>query len=276
MRLHASHRGICTRVFRRFMSGGLMLLLAGSLPAPVLAEPDWGEAINTAGRQRMLTQRITRSYVQAGLGARTVLAREQLAASIRQFDSQHAALMQLQVSPEFNGLLMQVMKDWQPFRMLVSATPRRDQVGRLLELEAPLLDKCEQVVGLLEQHSGTPQGRLVNLSGRQRMLSQRLVKNYMLLAAGLASPKVLAQLDDDRVAFRRVLNTLLSERHYSVEIGQKLEDVADQWVWVESALDSMAEDHYPIIVADAGEKVLVVLEDLTRMYAQVEAAGTQQ
>ena len=45
---------------------------------------------------------------------------------------------------------------------------------RLLELSDQLLAQSEQVVQLLERHSGGQSARLVNRSGRHRMLSQRI------------------------------------------------------------------------------------------------------
>jgi hypothetical protein len=187
-----------------------------------------------------------------------------------EFEQQHAELKQLDLPAEIRDALRQVEADWGRFSVQAGGeyTPRK--LRQLVELDTELLQGCERVVYLLEEMTGTRQGRLVNISGRQRMLSQRLVKNYMLLSAGLDSPTLIARLGDDRAEFRKSLNTLMSERNYSPGIGLKLAEVAEQWVWVESALDSMLENHYPIIVADAAEKILVLLESLTRMYAVIE------
>ena len=250
-----------------------LVLLPLACPVPVFAEsnPDWASVINMAGRQRMLTQRITGSYIQAGLGANAVIAREQLARSLDQFEKQHAELVQVPLTGEIRNTLEQIEVDWVKFKALATGGLTRSSVKQLVALDEKLLQACERLTHALEELSGTRQGRLVNISGRQRMLSQRLVKNYMLLAAGLAGQATVGQLGDDKREFRKSLNTLMSERNYSREISEKLDRVAEQWVWVESALDSMSENYYPIIVADAGEKILVLLESLTQMYAMVKS-----
>ena len=69
---------------------------------------------------------------------------------------------------------------------------------------------------------------LVNLSGRQRMLSQRLVKNYMLLSAGFETPAVVGQLVDDRQGFGRVTkHDLEIGLHHHLELATPFGDGAD-------------------------------------------------
>ena len=52
-----------------------------------------------------------------------------------------------------------------------------------------MLPLAHQGTGQLEQASGKPVGQLVNLAGRQRMLSQRLAKNSYASAGKIAQPR---------------------------------------------------------------------------------------
>lgn len=249
------------------------LLLAAAVwacPIAGAAAPDWADAINQAGRQRMLTQRITANYIQAGIGANAELARTRLLDAIEQFERQHAYLSGLELPADIHQMLDTLGRDWIAFRALAGGVPERERVAELTALDTRLLEACERVVSRLEAAAGGPQGRLVNLSGRQRMLTQRIARNYLLLAAGLGGPDTPERIRTDRDEFRVVLNTLLSERNYSATIGVRLDEVAAQWVWVESALDMTDDIRYPLIVSDACEKILGLLESLTRMYATVE------
>ena len=65
-------------------------ILAFCMLQPVAAEPikTMGEAINQAGRQRMLTQRIVKAYCQIGQDIRYDVATQQLSGSAKLFEKQ--------------------------------------------------------------------------------------------------------------------------------------------------------------------------------------------
>ena len=72
-----------------------LLLLLSLLPLCLPAQADistLGEAINKAGRQRMLSQRMLKDYALIGLDVNAVKAQKQLDAAIQLFDSQLAEL----------------------------------------------------------------------------------------------------------------------------------------------------------------------------------------
>ena len=52
------------------------------------AEINYGAAIDAAGRQRMLSQRIVKAYCQIGLKVVPEVSRSQLTGAVRRFDAQ--------------------------------------------------------------------------------------------------------------------------------------------------------------------------------------------
>ena len=254
-----------------------ILIPALIFSAPALAagelKLDYAAAINMAGRQRMLSQRITKSYLQVGLGANPELSRIQLQESIDQFDAQLRALAEFATASDISTAIKQVTDLWKPFRDKALATPGRADAEQLVRMDEPLLLACEHVVQLLEEASSNHQGRLVNISGRQRMLSQRLAKFYMVVAAGVGTPSVGEQIQIAKAEFKEALDSLSAAEVNTASIRDKLEAVGQQWIWLESALNMQYDSSYPLIVADASEKILVLMELLTDMYARLDNSG---
>ena len=249
------------------------LAFSGAVPAAGETELDYASAINIAGRQRMLSQRISKSYLQVGLGANPELSRFQLQASIDQFDEQLRTLDEFAPNGDIGAAVREVADQWQSFRDKALTPPARTDAEQLLRMDETLLLACEHVVQLLEEASGSQQGRLVNTAGRQRMLSQRLAKFYMAVAAGVGTPAASEQMQIARAEFIEALDTLSAAEVNTAGIRDKLEAVGQQWIWFESALNMQDDSSYPLIVSDASEKILVLMESLTSMYASLDNSG---
>lgn len=109
-------------------------------------------------------------------------------------------------------------------------------------------------------------GLLINLAGRQRMLSQRLAKNYFLVAAKADTKLVHAQLAADAADFRQAMQTLMAAPVSTPAIRGELELAAPQWVFFEAALRRPADEQGLSAVATTSERLLSVMDRLTGLY----------
>jgi len=160
------------------------------LPAAAQAQvSDLNDAINKAGRQRMLSQRMAKSYLAEGEGVVPELARRTLTASMVLFERQLGELKAFAPQPEIKATYGQLEGAWTDYKAaLIGAQPAKAQAEAMLELAGKVLALAHQGTVQLEKVSGKPVGHLVNLSGRQRMLSQRMAALY-LSTAGAFRPR---------------------------------------------------------------------------------------
>ncbi len=66
-----------------------------------------------------------------------------------------------------------------PYRLLVKTEPNLQQAPQVNAIADKMLKYSNRFVTLLEERSGTSKGRLINISDRQRMFSQRIAKFYV-------------------------------------------------------------------------------------------------
>ena len=214
----------------------------------------------------MLTQRMVKSYCQIGMGISREQSRTQLEQAVTLFEDQLRTLENFASDQETWSSLKTVRKIWSEVLPIVNGPVEKTNTGSLARISDELLIASDKVVGYLQQSSGTELARLVNLSGRQRMLSQRAAKLYLIKAWGTADDSVEENLGQVRKEFDLALADLKSSEVNTTLISNKLDSAADQWVTFSSALDLADSGWFPLIVSDASDRMLQSFEEITYLY----------
>ncbi|HEY0720104.1 MAG TPA: type IV pili methyl-accepting chemotaxis transducer N-terminal domain-containing protein [Gammaproteobacteria bacterium] len=222
-------------------------------------------AINKAGRQRMLTQSMVKDYCLIGQEINKEQTIGRLQQSIALFDSQLNELKAFAPTEESHDALIRVENLWQPLKAIVLAPASRDKVPALMTADDELLTATHKVVLLLQDISGSTQDRLVNIAGRQRMLSQRLAKLYMLRAWGFDNAQVHSDMEQARIEFKGALTELENAQQNNAEVTHALTDARRQWNLFEHGLIHNKE-LVPLIVSVSSDKLLITMNEITGMY----------
>ena len=264
------------RSFRKF-SGVFCVALALVLwgfSAPVLAQiSDMNSAINKAGRQRMLSQRMAKAYLQVGLGVDVERSNRALDTAMALFDRQLVELKNFAPTPDIKGTYVQLEKAWLAYKdVLIGAAPSPDGARKVLALSETVLQLAHAGTEQLVAMSASESGPLVGVAGRQRMLSQRMAKYYQAMAWGVAPANGGAELSRDRRAFNMGLKALAGAPATSQPIKDELELARQQWQLFENALDardSADRKTRATNVAAASERVLDTMDSVTGMFEKL-------
>ncbi|QLE99157.1 type IV pili methyl-accepting chemotaxis transducer N-terminal domain-containing protein [Neptunomonas phycophila] len=248
----------------------MMLVVGIALPtAKVQAESinTLGDAINQAGSQRMLTQRMLKNYALIGQSIRGRSAQQQLDESIALFDQQLVNLKRYSNDLETLELLANVTEQWAIVKKEFQQTPQKNKVLSLRNKNDALLAAANQVVLSLEHQSQTRTGQLVNVAGRQRMLSQRMAASYALMAWGFEA-EIKPIYEQAYQEFDSALDYLSSNPTNSSAISSSLADVRQQFK--RFTMTSQAADKHvyvPGLIDRSAEKVLKRMNEVTALYA---------
>ncbi len=223
-------------------------------------------AINVAGQQRMLSQRIVKSWCQIGLNVLPAMSYKQLDDAVRQFETNLEALDIAASSPEARNALAGLRATWAPLRRAGAGVIRQSDAAQLDARAEDVLMAAERLTRIMQEQATLPVGRWVNLAGRQRMLSQRLVKLYMLQQWGVSSVTQREEIERVQNEFAGALASMQQRAGNSPELRTELDNLALQWEWLQTALATEGADSFRLIMAEGGEAILELADRITLLY----------
>lgn len=203
----------------------------GQVSQHIIQSAHFAEGVNRAGQLRMLSQRLVKLYL---LRLAEVQARQQqvlLDDSIQRVDANIALLGKTLSAPTFGDLLAQVEATWQRLKPALKGKPAAAQVAQVDELAERLLQEAERLTASLESAGSAPPLKLLNIAGRQRMLSQRFAKCALmeLLKASARAPGGDAAMIAAQRDFESGLALLNGLPLSTPEIRRTLDAAAREW-----------------------------------------------
>ncbi|AZZ90290.1 pilus assembly protein PilP [Hahella sp. KA22] len=230
------------------------------------------QALDIAGQQRMLSQRIVKAYLLMGQDILPDKSSIQLHDSVAQFESQLADLEGYLKAGEMARDLKSVRKEWTAFRKLATTAPNQENAAKLIQQSEELLSLTQGVTSNLEKQVASTKGRLINISNEQGMLSQKIAMYYSAMSWNLG----VSDLENDFKAAVKKYDAGLSELRKadanSEDINKALDKVISQWSFSHSGFEKMdGHDFVPFVIATTTESMLKSMRKISDMYAGLKS-----
>lgn len=242
----------------------LALTLALAAHLAVGAEAD---AIGLAGQQRTLSQRIVKAWCQIGLNIQPEISRAQLDEAVRRFDDNLKALDAQAASAPARKAVAGLRAAWTPLRAAAAGPVRQAGAAQLDARAEEVLAAAERLANLLQDEAEMPVTRSTHLVDQLRMLSQRLVKIYMLRQWRVDDAALREQAERVEHEFVGVL-ARMQQRVHNTALRAELDRIGLQWEWLQTVLLTEGAESFRLIMAEGGEAVLQLADQVTRLYQQ--------
>ena len=150
------------------------------------------------------------------------------------------------------------------------AAPGRQRAQAVYDHSELTQEAAHRLTLAYEKTSRAPAARLVNIAGRQRMLSQRLAKFWLFQAWEVNTVAARRELNFARSEFASGMHQLYATAGTSPEIGRTVEQLDQDWIAYRSALveerDAASMRRAAPQVVELSERVLATAERLVTLY----------
>jgi hypothetical protein len=185
-----------------------------------------GVVINLAGKQRMLTQKMSKEALFIAKGVDVEANKENLKKTAALFDKTLKGLVSGDSSlnlpktenKEILAQLQKVADLWAPFKAnidkVIAGKADKATLEAIAKENLPLLKNMNAAVQMYAKASGSTlapeMAKKINVAGKQRMLTQKMTKELLLIANGIDVEANKENLKKTAALFDKTLNDLIA------------------------------------------------------------------
>ena len=246
----------------------------GRVSEQIIHSARFAEAVNRSGQLRMLSQRMVKLYLLQLAGVQVARSQVILLESVQRADENLHLLSKKLAPPATPEDLAPVLQIWSRLRADLLDAPKVERVASLNLLAEKLLNEAEHLTETLKARGAVASLQVLNVAGRQRMLSQRFSKYALLSLLGANVPElnVLSGQQETRDTFQANQAYLRAAPLLTPEIRESLDQADQAWWQMLHGVTSARATTGPALkeridrLASASENLLEVFERLAVSY----------
>ena len=231
--------------------------------------------MNIAAKQRMLSQRIAKDYLYMHKNIAVNKTKKELENSLLAFFKAHKILVASIKDEDIHNLLEFVELSSNDFEQTSKEKFSLDNAQLILDLSESMLEGSQYIVDSLKNSIQTEESQTIEISGKQRMLSQRIAKYYIAYQSGIKDENTIRSMKETVIQFSENLAVLMGNKKNTLSIKKNLNDINKLWKIVHKFYNNIEKGGLPLIVFNTTNKITKKMNDITQLYLDIENNKTK-
>jgi len=245
----------------------LLLILSSSSFGLEIETPS--QAVDIAGKQRMFTQKMLKEYSMIGMNNSFGDSTKNLETLIILFDTHLESLQKYTKNTLIKKSISEAKELWIPIKKRLKDAPKREYVVDLQKDLEKLLEASDKTTQLFQKESGQSREEIINIAGRQRMLSQKMASLYMLKVWGVNDQEFKKKMNETMALFKSSLERLRASKLNTDKTKVLLDKVEKSFLFFE-IMNRSTLRFIPTLIYKKSDDILENMEAVTTSYVLEE------
>jgi Type IV pili methyl-accepting chemotaxis transducer N-term len=256
---------------RLFVKTGFFLLASASLVHAQNAQAVNAVAVNRSARMRALSQRLVKLKAQQLLQINPDATSDSIVATDKLISS-HLQFLTSTVPSSSRPKLDTLSRLATSLLAQAKVLPTVESLSQTNALSLEVLTAADELTIELQALAKVKEVEIINTAGRQRMLSQRMAKRYLLVAARVEMKDTASRMAADRKLFTDSMKQLSDSPLADAKVKQELANLASRYKKFDEIVADINEKSTSktnqTSVATMSEQVLSSAHELTVLFEE--------
>ncbi len=185
--------------------------------------------IEKAGKQRLLCEQVTKSYLMIGSAVKTDEAKLEFDDAKFAFSKNLLFLTENAKSEELKLAISNVVSLWNDFKVTIASKPTRENAIVAINQSNLVIKSCNEMVAKIFIENNLKNTRLFSLCNKQRLNSQKIAKLCVAKNWNIANPDLEKDINEVLTSYEFSLQQMMLSTENTPEIIKILNQQLKDW-----------------------------------------------